>query len=357
MESTAIDTKIIEQLQALYSQEFKLVQHDLGKTEQLIKQKMQLLGQGLLQRLIAQAPNGYQGSCIPCQCGGSMKFVQHRSRDIHSLFGWIKLKRGYYYCPDCGKGLAPYDRASGLGKEQLSPGLAEACCMLTVDDSFEQTSRRIERIYGQKVSGNTVERVAHQVGAEALKRQDQQLEDFFQHRQPPAAELKPKRLYVAADGTTVHQQDGWHEAKSGSIYFEDERFGMIRRYVAGLDNSEKFGWFLWLEACRCGLREAKEVVYLGDGAGWIRTEHNKHFAKATFIIDWYHLQEHVWNCGKVLFGEGTQATDRWVDKVLTWLWDGCTRKVLEYLSRQRDSYAGDKRDAIDDLHHYISVNE
>lgn len=120
MESTAIDTKIIEQLQALYSQEFKL--------------------------------------------------VQHRSRDIHTLFGCIKLKRGYYYCPDCGKGLAPYDRASGLPKEQLSPGLAEACCMLTVDDSFEQTSRRIERIYGQKVSRNTVDRVVHQVGAEALKR-------------------------------------------------------------------------------------------------------------------------------------------------------------------------------------------
>ena len=217
-------------------------EHGLGKTEQLIKQKMQLLGQGLLQRLIAQAPNGYQGSCIPCQCGGSMKFVQHRSRDIHSLFRWMKLQRAYYYCPDRGKGLAPYDRASGLGKEQLSPGLAEACCMLTVDDSFEQTSRRIERIYGQKVSGNTVERVVHQVGAEALKRQDQQLEDFFQHRQPPAAELKPKRLYVAADGTTVHQQDDWHEAKAGSIYFEDEQFGMIRRYVAGLDNSDKFGW-------------------------------------------------------------------------------------------------------------------
>ena len=223
--------------------------------------------------------------------------------------------------------------------------------MLTVDDSFEQTSRRIERIYGQKVSANTVERVVHQVGAVALKRQDQQLQEFFEHREPPAAELRPNRLYVAADGTTVHEQDGWHEAKSGSIYFEDERFGTVRRYVAGFDNSEKFGWFLWLEACRCGLREAKEVVYLGDGAGWVRTEHDKHFAKATFIIDWYHLEEHVWDCGKVLFGEGTQATDRWVDKVLTWLWDGWTRKVLEYLSRQRDSYVRDKSDAIDDLHH------
>jgi hypothetical protein len=357
MESTGIDTKIIDQLEAMYGQEFKLVQHDIGKTEQLVKQKMQLLGQGLLQRLVEKSPNGYQGSCIPCQCGGSMRFVQHRSRDIHTLFGWIKLKRAYYHCPDCGQGVAPYDQASGLGKEQLSPGLAEACCMLTVDDSFEQTSRRIERVYGQKVSDNTVERVVHQVGAVALERQDQQLADFFEHREPPMAELKPQRLYVAADGTTVHEQDGWHEAKSGSIYFEDERFGIVRRYVAAFDNSQKFGWLLWLEACRCGLREALEVVYLGDGAGWVRSEHKRHFARAIFIIDWYHLQEHVWNCGKILFGEGTQATARWVDRVLAWLWDGWTRKVLEYLSRQGNSYDGDKRAALEGLHHYISVNE
>ena len=62
MESTTINTKIIEQSQSLYSQEFKLVQHDLGKTEELVKQKMQLLGQGLLQRLVQQVPNGYQSA-------------------------------------------------------------------------------------------------------------------------------------------------------------------------------------------------------------------------------------------------------------------------------------------------------
>jgi hypothetical protein len=36
MESTTMDTRIIEQLEAAYSQEFKLIQHDLGKTEQLV---------------------------------------------------------------------------------------------------------------------------------------------------------------------------------------------------------------------------------------------------------------------------------------------------------------------------------
>jgi len=75
-----MDTQIINQLQIFFGEEFKLVQHDLGKMEYLVQQKMQLLGQGLLQRLVDTETNGYQGSSIPCKCGESMEFVQHRSR-------------------------------------------------------------------------------------------------------------------------------------------------------------------------------------------------------------------------------------------------------------------------------------
>jgi hypothetical protein len=352
-----MDTKIIDQLKDVFSEEFRLVQHDLGKMEHLVQQKMQLLGQGLLQRLVDSQTNGYHGTSIPCGCGGSMKFVQHRNRDIHTLFGWIKVERAYYYCPDCGYSYVPYDIASGLGSGQLSPGLAKACCLLTVDDSFRQTSQKIEQLFGQKVSDNTIERVVHQVGSVVLRQQKQQLEDFFERREVPAAVVLPDRLYIAADGTTAHEVDGWHEVKTGSIYWQNGDFNSDKRYVACFDNSQVFGWQLWLEACKCGLRQAKEVVYLGDGAGWIRSEHESHFSTATFIIDWFHLEEHVWNCGKLLLGEGTEATSRWVAKVLALLWDGWTKKVLDYLTRQRKKYRAGKVEAIDDLYHYISVNE
>ena len=352
-----MDTKIIEQLKDVFSEEFTLVQHDLGKMEHLMKQKMQLLGQALLQRLVDSQKNGYQGTSIPCGCGGSIKFVQHRSRDVHTLFGWIKVERAYYYCPDCGYSYVPYDIASGLGSGQLSPGLADACCLLTADDSFRQTSQKIEQLFGQKVSDNTIERVVQQVGSVVLRQQKQQLEDFFESREFPTAVVSPNRLYIAADGTTAHEVDGWHEVKIGSIYWQNGDFNSDKRYVACFDNSQVFGWQLWLEACKCGLRGAKEVVYLGDGAGWIRSEHESHFRKATFIIDWYHLEEHVWNCGKMLLGEGTKATSRWVAKVLALLWDGWTKKVLDYLTKQRKRYRAGKLKAIDDLYHYISVNE
>ena len=352
-----MNEEIIEQLTETFKQDFDLIQGDLGALENTVKEKMRLLGQGLLQRLVNQKPNGYKGSSIVCKCGGSMKFIQHRNKDIHTLFGWIKIGRAYYHCPDCGGSVFPYDVAGGLGSEQLSPGLAKACSLLAVDDSFEQVSRKLDELFDQKVSDTTIERMVQQVGSIVLQQQDQMLEDFLSSREPPESEVIPQRLYVAADGTTVHETDSWHECKIGTIYFEDDRKRRKSCYVGRFDNSKVFGWHLWLSACRCGLRQADEIVFLGDGAGWIRTEHRRHFGRATFIIDWFHASEHVWDCGKMLFGEGTKATEKWVRERLDLLWDGWTKKLLDDLKEQRKKYRGAKREAMDTLIRYISSNE
>lgn len=352
-----MDTKILELLEEYFNEEFVLVQHDLAALEQLLKEKMQLLGQGLFQRAVNRQPNGYKGSSITCKCGGFMRFVQHRCRDIHTLFGWINVKRAYYHCPDCGRSLFPYDVAGGLGSEQISPGLAKACCLLAVDDSFEQTSRKIDQVFGQKVSANTIERLTHQVGTGVLQQADHQLARVRKDRDIPKGQIAPKRLYIAADGTTVPETDGWHECKTGVIYWQGERNGRKSHYVGRFDNSETFGWHLWLEACKCGFRQALEVIYLGDGAPWIRNERRKHFGRSTFIIDWYHASEHVWDCGKALFGEGTKATEEWVHQRLDLLWDGGTKKLLDGLKEQRNRHRGTPREAISDLIRYISTNE
>jgi len=352
-----MDTKILKELEAAYSEEFNLVAGDLGALEVAVKTKMEQLGQGLLQRLVQRQPNGYQGSGMPCHCGGSKRFVGYRAKDVHTLFGWIKVRRAYYHCQHCGASLTPYDMDSGLGPGLLSPGLAKACCLLTVDDSFEQTSRKIDQLCGQKVSPNTIERLTHHVGTVLLQQADQELIDFQTSRCIPQSQRSPKRLYVAADGTTVHERDGWHESKLGVIYWKNERQQRENCYVGRIDNSEIFGWHFWLEACRCGLRQADEVVFLGDGAPWVRHEKRKHFGRATFIIDWYHASEHLWDCGKVLFGEGSQATEQWVRKREGWLWDGQTRKLLNDLQKQHKQHRGRKRKELAGLQRYIRDNE
>ena len=352
-----MNTKILDELEGCFGQELSLVSEDLGSLESAIAVKMRELGQGLLQRVVSSKPNGYRGSSMACDCGSAMRFVDHRSKNIHTIFGWVVLARAYYHCPDCGASCFPYDQASGLGSECLSHGLARACCVVAVDDSFSQTSGKIKELFDLYVSEKTVERVVHQVGYVALRQQDERFESFLKSRQIPDSQSGADRLYIAPDVTTVHEKDGWHETKVGSIYWQDEHFQRRELYVGRFDNSNTFGSYLWLEACRCGLKEAKELVYLGDGAGWVRTIHYQHFNRAVFIVDWYHASEHIWDCGKVLFGEGTDATKRWVEHRRALLWDGWTRRLLNDLKKQRKKYHGRKREAIDTLYRYISVNE
>ncbi|NIN00794.1 MAG: hypothetical protein GTO24_22755, partial [candidate division Zixibacteria bacterium] len=347
-----MDSRILDILEECYADELALLGGDLCAAEAWVGVLLRAIGQGMLQRIVSRRPNGHTPSSIPCSCGGAMRFVNHRSKNIHTLFGWVVIDRAYYHCPECGASCFPYDQASGLGCECLSPGLAKTCCLLAVDDSFGLSSRKIKELFGEDVSDKTIERLVHQVGSVVLREHSEQLDGFLEDKQIPASKQPSKRLYVAADGTKVHETDGWHESKVGCIYWEDKNFRRQERYVAGFDNSERFGWCLWWESCRFGLRDAQEVVYLGDGAGWVRSIHDAHFHRATFIVDWYHAQEHIWACAKALFGEGTNAARKWAEGCCGLLWDGWTRKLLKLLQRRRKKHRGRKAEAIDKLCHY-----
>jgi len=90
-------------LEEASAEEINLASHDLGSLEALVLHKLPLLANGLLQRLVNRGDNGYMGSSAQCDCSGSIKFVRHRSKGIHSLFRWITIKRPYYHYPGCRK--------------------------------------------------------------------------------------------------------------------------------------------------------------------------------------------------------------------------------------------------------------
>ncbi len=94
---------------------------DLGKVEQAIFRKLQDIGNNVLQNIVNEGDKG-------------------------------------------GASSIPYDHQHGLGTEQLTPGLVNWCCLLSVDDSFQLSSRKLKSLLGQRVSDKTIERVVHQVG-------------------------------------------------------------------------------------------------------------------------------------------------------------------------------------------------
>jgi hypothetical protein len=172
------------------------------------------------------------------------------------------------------------------------------------------------------------------------------------HTAPPAASPAPPRLYLSMDGVLAHiHAAGWKEIKTGCVYTTRTRVSRKRpdkvelraeqqRYLAALTEAEPFGWQLWAEACRCGLRPESEVVVLGDGAHWIWNVAESHFPHATQVLDWYHASEYVWNAATAIFGEGSAPRRDWAKQQLDALWDGQVAQVLAALEPYRSKGEG-----------------
>jgi hypothetical protein len=327
---------------------------DFNKAERQIRLKVQEVGAKALELHLAGQKLGYEGSSRPCPCGRNQKFVEYRPRTLATMLGSVNYERAYYHCRKCGRSSCPYDQKVGLGNAQVSVEMAKAATLVAVHDPFAPAAAILQRLTDQRLSDRTINRLVRRSGKVAAE-QERKLALQMATWSVPLAMVCPKRLYVAVDGTTLHLQDGWREVKCVTCYWEDEAGNRHGRYTARLENAEAFRGFVWALACQYGLETAAEVVLLGDGAAWIWEQIAPILGESTICItDGYHVTEHLWDCGKRLFGEGSEAAEAWVERYQSLLWKGKVATVLADLEQQKRQRRGGQRDAVAGLIIYLS---
>lgn len=71
------------------------------------------------------------------------------------------------------------------------------------------------------------------------------------------------------------------------------------------------------------LYRAEKVIYVTDGAEWIDQMRLRLHPDSIHILDWYHAEEHLWNCGKSIFGEKEELkVKEFVAPLKDLLWNG-----------------------------------
>ena len=156
---------------------------------------------------------------------------------------------------------------------------------------------QIRPVFGVTVEGNNVSHV-------------RQCRWTYGMRTPRGWALGPiDRLYVGCDGvmtcTNEVGEDGrlkWREVKVGCCFWYDASGHTHKRIFGRIEAAEDFGVTLRRWADQCGLASAKEVVFIGDGGEWIWNIANRHFhdKRTTWVLDWFHLVEHLWEAARTL---------------------------------------------------------
>lgn len=316
---------------------------DLESLEIGIRTSMHNIGGRLLERVINSDGGDYRGVRIPCGCGSEKQFEGYRDKAIQTVLSGMTIKRAYYHCSVCKEGSAPKDEDMDIKGTSFSPGIRRMMGLVGAHHSFKQGRDFISELTGIDLTVKGIERTSEEIGDELIKTENKVVENIFSGKVIAFPRVIPTG-YVMVDGTTVHCTKEWREVKLGCVFTQrktdNEGFAVrdedSTTYIGGIQEAESFGKRIFAEAMTRGFGQAKQVVFIADGARWTWNIADEHFPDAIQIVDLYHAREHLWNLGRELYG----TVAEWVKQRHEELDKGDIELLIENLKELRPSSEG-----------------
>lgn len=286
-----------------------------------------------------------------------------------SCVGEVTVGRRYYASRDCKCKGVPWDDWSGIPQgHKLTMQVRRMVTLAGSGCSFDEASDKLLELSHLRVSNDVVRRVCNEEGEEAKA--------WLQESSAPAEAMAKAQGEVEfyTDGVQVNTVDGWRELRMSVLAkrvaadpaepadWEERALEKpeCRIAWAAIATSHLIGasWARMLE--HLGLQNTPRLSVLADGARWIWDEAAKRFkvvVEVDWVVDVYHVSEHVSDCGKKMFGQGTPQAAEWGTSRVTELIELEGPKFIERLREcRRAASDGAGRDALDGLIHYLSEN-
>ena len=193
---------------------------------------------------------------------------------------------------------------------------------------YEKSNEVLKRFLSIDVSVTQVYRVTDLYGQQIGKE-----EDFHERSLTPVR--NDDAMYVETDGSMVlTREDGWKEIKAGRIFKAsdsirvDGKPGYIShsQYLAHLGTHKTFCANVETVIESYDVRPS-QLVFISDGATWIRNWIEDAFPDAVSILDFYHAVEHLHAFVEQVF-KNKQAGRQWAEKQIRLLLDSDVNKVI-----------------------------
>ena len=242
--------------------------------------------------------------------------------------------------------------SKGKNGFQISPLVQEKIVYVGQMDCYENCSEVLEKLSGVQIGATQIYRVTDMYGEGA---------EEVVNAERTLSPLKPGEvLYAQADGSMVlTREEGWKEVKVGRLFKSSDcihagsKQGWISnsQYVAHLGNSKDF------TAAMDNLLESfgkldNRLIFISDGATWIKNWIEDAFPQAISILDYYHACEHLHEFSSSFF-KNKDVEQKWTKQQKDLLLKSQVQEVIKNIQ----ALAGSKNKEAEKLIAYYQTNK
>lgn len=309
---------------------------DADSWEEAVRRFTRELGHTCLQVWAEERAQQAHAQAVRCACGHRRWVKKRKVLRWMTTFGPVKVEEPYLVCPRDGTRRRPFQQRSGLKCRGRSRALQRVLTDFGAEKSFAQASRQLWEHYGVEVHPSCVRRVVEAQACRAERFCAQQFSAAVQaYEQGEGKRLGVPWLIVESDGSLIRtgrldplprgepasaeekgrrqRQTLWREVRLTTV----QRPGEVdRRYAAVLGPPEQVGEQMFALALLAGWGEDTWVHGVGDGAPWIAQQMATVFPRHRYLLDRYHLLEHLHAGAAALPTGASLAGSRWVEDQL-----------------------------------------
>lgn len=200
-------------------------------------------------------------------------------------------------------------------------------------DSYEKSNEVLKEMLQIQVSETQIYRVTDYYGKAVASTVNKQT--------TLSPVKKDEVVYTEADGSMIlTREEGWSEVKVGRIFKSSDcihakgKPGWISnsQYTAHLGSHKIFTETMDNLLDKYG-DLGNRLVFISDGATWIKNWIEDAFPEAVCILDYYHVCEHLHEFSNSIFSDKAQEK-LWTDKQKQWLLDGKVQTVINNIKKK-----------------------
>jgi hypothetical protein len=286
---------------------------------------------------------------------------------VVTTVGEMIVPRRYYACDACGAKQIPMDTWAGLSSRIVREHARRVVTLAGSTWRFDEASAKLLELCRMRLSDDTIERVCQEEGKRAGA--------WMKTDEAPAELMREAagEMEFSTDGVKINTTEGWSEMRLNVLAkresadaAEPSRWNdrvlpepSARLAWCAIAPCEKVGASWTRMFKHVGGKKDTPLSVIADGAKWIWDQAKKRLpgSNVQWVVDIYHVSQHLHDCGKARLGEGPAAR-QWADEQrMKLIEEGGPRFVQHLRETMKQEASEPRREALQKLDTYLSCNQ